>query len=394
MSGPKCGGWRVVPAGQGMSLEEAQRLCAHYLECILEYKDRLIALQKKHPELQISYRIDSIDTTKEAAAADIARELNNRYEIYIRLRGEIERVESIIKSKTDAQVLLDHIVTRTRRRVGNSPSARSDSVKKYGAAASSILESIPANASAEQKAKIEGLLTRMTEAGDDSSAELYLSELRVQARILSRELVDKERREFVQREVDAQTARKLLEELSNLPVDLSDELQTHLIQVASLQSNLTDELELQAREAIKVGEEELASRVIKSSLEELGYEVTGGFETKSVGLNTIFFKNSAWGEHHVRIRLDGHRRDINFDVVRFGDPSAATDRQQMLKDREMEERWCGELPNILSKLEARQLKVSLTRKLPPGQVPVQCLPPERSQKRAATKDKRLERKLP
>jgi hypothetical protein len=80
MSGPKSGTWCVVSEG-GLSVAEAQRVLAHYLDCILACRRQLEDLQRRHPELNIDLRPDTMDPSCAETAEAIAAELNNRYQI-------------------------------------------------------------------------------------------------------------------------------------------------------------------------------------------------------------------------------------------------------------------------------------------------------------------------
>jgi hypothetical protein len=118
-------------------------------------------------------------------------------------------------------------------------------------------------------------------------------------------------------------------------------------------------------------EQSAASVVLAQSLRDLGYEVEDIESTLFVDGGTAHFRRAGWENYFVRLRVDPASRSINFNVVRAsGDADSAERRRQ---DVLAEDRWCAEFPKLMQTLEARGLKLEVTRRLDAGAVPVQVV---------------------
>ena len=117
-----------------------------------------------------------------------------------------------------------------------------------------------------------------------------------------------------------------------------------------------------------------AARVLAGSLQDLGYVVEEISETLFVEGGVVHFSRAGWGDHLVRLRVAAGGGSVNFNVVR-----AVDDGAQALSelDHLAEDRWCAEFPALLRALQARGLRLTVTRHLAPGELPVQQVARER-----------------
>lgn len=104
MSGPKSGNWRVDPHGQGISFTEAKVILRHYFDCIMQYGKQLEVLLRSQPKVKINTWVEDL-AENESNLEKVAAELNNRYEICVRLRDELERTKTIRKMREQAAAL-------------------------------------------------------------------------------------------------------------------------------------------------------------------------------------------------------------------------------------------------------------------------------------------------
>jgi len=166
--------------------------------------------------------------------------------------------------------------------------------------------------------------------------------------------------------------------LASMPEDAPAPLLQALEHVAAGVARLDDDLRNTARGVLdeaaadrEHAEQSAASVVLTQSLRDLGYEVDDIESTLFVDGGTAHFRRAGWENYFVRLRVDTASRSINFNVVRAsGDADSAERRRQ---DALAEDRWCAEFPKLMQTLEARGLRLSVTRRLEAGEVPVQVV---------------------
>ena len=389
MSGPKSGGWHVVPAGQGISAAECQRLLRHYLECILNFRLQLEALQRRHPELQIHVDVDSLPPEAPGSIAAIVTELNNRYEIYIRLRDEVTRVEGLIAARDQAKVMVASLMKERQAKLMQTQHDHAKHLEILKTKAENAYANLDAQTAPERRKEIEASVKMCLETTDMATAELRLTDLLVRVRRGNQEALAEQRRLAAQRDTEAKIARDLLGRCDALGHTIDATLHDNLIRISSGDAAFTETLHSVAEKAITAAEQRFASNVLKESLEQLGYEVQEGFETLFAEGGSSFFQRASWGEHHVRVTVDLKRQRLNLDVVRYGIQVEQT-ADQVLRDKEMEEQWCGEVPGLIDQLAAQGLSIDFTRKLNPGTVALQVISDERL--KPVTTQKQAQRK--
>ena len=371
MSGPKCGSWRVVYGGGGYSARECQRILRHYLECILQFRDRLEALQRRHPELQINTYTDELPSGAPAAVEAIVAELNNRYRIYIRLRDELARVESLIALRERMRPVAAMLDGERATAAQAAPEA------SLAQRARQALEALDARAAPDLRAGFEDRAKACLDAGDPAAAALLLTDLRARIAGENRQIRAAQQQLAERRDRDAADARDWLQRLDRIGATPDSRLQDCLMRVASGEACFGDEVRERAAAFLRQSERSYAGTVLKETLQELGYTPQEGFETLFAEGGANFFQRRAWGPYHVRVSVDPARRQrLNFDVVRAAGPGESATAQK-LRDQDMEQTWCGEVAEVLDTLARRGLAVDLTRRLPAGMVELQEIDAER-----------------
>lgn len=401
MSGPKSGSWRVTPAASAAearaSWEHALKQLRHYRDCILRFRKQLEALQRRHPELKIHYEVDeltNIESLIETNSFDgqrVVEELNNRFEIYIRLRNEIERVEGLVLARANAMELVSKLVAQRVIAREAQEQALTERLALIRGQVEQMLASLDTRTAPEQKTLIEAVARNCLEAETEATASLYLTDLRVKLRRAAREMAAERKRQDERRDQDARTARRFLGRIDALNGSLHTALRQELEQVSSGETMLSEALRNDAEVAMAAAERTYAGDVLRETLERLGYDVQEGFDTLFDQGGETFFQHPSWGEHHVRVSVDTRRARLNFNVVRYGDAEQATD-DQIGRDKEIEESWCDKVPALLSELEGRGVAIDLIKQQAPGAVAVQVieddrLKPNTARKRAAAKGK-------
>lgn len=113
---------------------------------------------------------------------------------------------------------------------------------------------------------------------------------------------------------------------------------------------------------------EATGRLLRSTLQDLGYQVEEVPETLFVTGGVMHFRRPGWGNYLVRLRAESKAGQVNFNVLRAID---STQEEASELDHLAEDRWCAEFPALLKALEAQGLKLQVTRRLEAGEVPVQ-----------------------
>jgi len=84
----------------------------------------------------------------------------------------------------------------------------------------------------------------------------------------------------------------------------------------------------------------------------------------------VHFRRRDWGDYMVRLRVDAATGEANFNVVRAVDAGVS---ERSVLDHIAEDRWCAEFPALLKTLEARGVRLDVTRRLAAGELPVQLV---------------------
>jgi hypothetical protein len=239
--------------------------------------------------------------------------------------------------------------------------------ERFRATAARVLARLDLADGAALPAELEAIAKEIVLAPTLARAEALATELRLAVQQASEA-------QAAQREEAAQ-AKGMLEAL---PEDAPAPLLRALEHVAAGVARLDDALRRTAQSVLdeaaadrERAEQSAAAVVLTESLRDLGYEVEDIEATLFVDGGTAHFRRAGWENYFVRLRVDPASRSVNFNVVRAsGDADSAERRRQ---DVLAEDRWCAEFPKLVQTLEARGLKLTVTRRLDAGAVPVQVV---------------------
>ncbi|HZX32155.1 MAG TPA: hypothetical protein VFF03_12455 [Rhodocyclaceae bacterium] len=116
--------------------------------------------------------------------------------------------------------------------------------------------------------------------------------------------------------------------------------------------------------------QEATATIVEQSLKDLGYQVDEVGDTLFVEGGVVHFRRPGWGDYLVRMRIDAAAGTANFNVIRAVD---AGNNERSVLDHLAEDRWCAEFPALLRALEARGVRLAVTRRLAAGELPVQLV---------------------
>lgn len=215
--------------------------------------------------------------------------------------------------------------------------------------------------------RIESLAREMLHAHDAARAEALAADLRLE--------IQRANQRRQQQKVDAEEATLLLGQLADeLPVELRAELERVAAGVGLLDEPTRTAIRMaveQITAARKLEEQESIALVLEQSLRDLGYDVDDIGQTLFVSGGVVHFQKQAWHNYHVRMRVNTADQTVNFNVVRAQSSGDAAQDKRL--DYMAEDRWCAEFPSLLKTLEARGVKLNVTRLLQAGEVPVQVV---------------------
>jgi len=161
------------------------------------------------------------------------------------------------------------------------------------------------------------------------------------------------------RDNDKTTASKMLEDL---PEDCPPDARKSFQEAADGSSPLTDELQQlyanlkqtqkqreQEQKEVDMKNKELASKVLQSALEEMGYEVGAVNSNLFANGNEAYIRNDQWDEGYcVNLRIVKDR--VHFKAVKEGD----SDREH---DASMERAWKSEFDHVTDRLNEAGIKI-------------------------------------
>lgn len=215
--------------------------------------------------------------------------------------------------------------------------------------------------------RIEHLAREMLCAHDVVRAEALAMNMRLEIQ-----------RTIQQRRQQQADTKEMILLLSQFGDALPDEVRIELEAVAAgvrmldekTRAIVTAALE-EIRKARLEEEQEAISMVLEQSLRDLGYEVDDISQTLFVSGGLVHFQKQSWHNYYVRMRVNPADKTVNFNVVRAQSSGDAVQDKRL--DYLAEDRWCSEVPVLLKTLEARGMKLSITRLLQAGEVPVQVV---------------------
>lgn len=246
-------------------------------------------------------------------------------------------------------------------------SLSSEEIAHYKELSLHLLSRLESAAGEALPIRIESLAREVLHASDTARAEALATDLRLE--------IQRANQRRQQQQADAEEATLLLGQLAD---ELPEELRVALQQVAAGVRLLAQPIRAIAKtalEQIKAArqheEQEAIALVLEQSLRDLGYEVDDIGQTLFVSGGMVHFQKQAWQNYHVRMRVNTAEKSVNFNVVRAQSSGDAAQDKRL--DYLAEDRWCAEFPALLKTLEARGVKLNVTRLLQAGEVPVQVV---------------------
>lgn len=135
-----------------------------------------------------------------------------------------------------------------------------------------------------------------------------------------------------------------------------------------LATELRHQIQRHAESVQKQQLETAKALIVEQTLKDLGYQVEEIGATLFVEGGVVHFRRPGWEDYMVRMRIDAATGTANFNVIRAVD---AGNNERSVRDHIAEDRWCAEFPALLKALEARGMRLEVTRHLGAGELPVQ-----------------------
>lgn len=158
---------------------------------------------------------------------------------------------------------------------------------------------------------------------------------------------------------DAETVRARLGEVADGMLAFEPALRAEAVR-------LVGELQHQA-------EHRYVTDALTAAFEELGYEVSEGFETLTVGDGEAILTRGDWAQHAVKVRMDDARQ-VRMALLRT-EPGVGDEQRRL--DVEREEQWCASFEAARDRLEAAGIHADVRWRVEPGE---QRLPVARSRR--------------
>ena len=234
-------------------------------------------------------------------------------------------------------------------------------------------------------AELERLLAALFEATDERLASGLAFDVEAKLGDMRQQLV-KEKAE----------AQRLLDGLPQSKHAAVAEIQSRLGEVCLGNERMTQELRDSVLETVQLVESEereirvAVSGIVHDALEDLGYEVEPVESTLFVKGGVVHFRKAGWDDgYFVRMRVDGDKENMNFNMVRVTQNADAQD--DLSKDSTMENAWCADFQKVSDTFKSRGVSTKVERHLAAGELPVQkvadkSLNSEHWQKRAEEKN--------
>lgn len=163
----------------------------------------------------------------------------------------------------------------------------------------------------------------------------------------------------------AETVRRALADVADGIRPFDDGLRTEALRLVS-------DLQRQA-------EHQYIAATLRTAFENLGYEVSEGFETLTAQSGDAMLTRGDWAQHAVRVRVDDARQ-VRMVLTRT--EPADSDEQRRL-DLEREEQWCASFDAARERLAEAGIHADVRWRVEPGEqrLPVAERPRSRQQTR-------------
>ena len=360
--------------------EQRERLLALNCHRIADLHRQAERLQARLSRLQgvLAGQAGEAATAQEAIARPVSQDERSWVAYLARLEAAIKSLEAQMSAQAgiNAQALAallseqpdaNQILTAYAQQQAYQNRLSADDIAHYQALSQHLIARLEIPEGTAMPIRIESLAREMLLAHDAAKAEAFATDLRLE--------IQRANQRRKQQQEDAQEAATLLAQLADeIPRELHDALEQVAAGVRLLdeQTRATATAMLEGlKESRQREQQEAVSLVLEQSLRDLGYEVDDIGQTLFVSGGVVHFQKQSWQDYHVRMRVSTEDKTVNFNVVRAqGSGDAAQDKRL---DYLAEDRWCSEFPALLKTLEARGVKLSVTRLLQAGEVPVQVV---------------------
>ncbi|MCP9488008.1 MAG: hypothetical protein MSC30_19390 [Gaiellaceae bacterium MAG52_C11] len=266
--------------------------------------------------------------------------------------------ERDIASQSAAEALAAQRATRAEATTPSSREGREDRAETIAR----VVGRLDVDAPTEARERIDSAAALTLHEASDAVAERALDSLRLDVQQVNE-------RSRMRRKTAVQV-NALRQELADVASPGASMMRRRLDQYEQLGEPLPDSLpgEVQSLRVAAQRDDDraTASRALRSSLTELGYEVGEDFDRLLLERGFADAHQAGWRGYAVRIRSDPSSSSLGFNVVR----GAGDSGRQRARDREVEQSWCADFRQLLDRLDARGVPARLTRQTPAGDVPV------------------------
>ena len=177
-----------------------------------------------------------------------------------------------------------------------------------------------------------------------------------------------------EREKTSAKAQALLDRLTGLEGPDVRRISQDLMRVqrglAPFRPSVDAEVTAVAAAASAEADKRYASRVLVEELEKLGYSTTSGMETVLVQGGELQFSKSELKEYAVCFSVDRGSGEFDVHLTRDAESTETVSSERRLRDRSMEELWCGDLASVLSTADKRGVVARITKREKSGVGPV------------------------
>ncbi len=225
-------------------------------------------------------------------------------------------------------------------------------------------------------------VTEAAEAATNAATHAEAESRLIEVRIRIQEANDRARR----RREDRAAAARFLLELESVPA--ADGLRDRLREVADGAKPFEEDLRAEAVRLVagaqKQAEHRYVAGALREAFEDLGYEVSEGFETLTAQDGEAFLTRGEWAQHAIKVRVDDARQ-VRMALLRT--EPAEGDEQRRL-DVEREEQWCASFDAARERLAEAGIHADVRWRMDQGEkLPVVQRPRTRQQPRTRTRER-------
>ena len=233
----------------------------------------------------------------------------------------------------------------------------------------SILRRLSGDVHPTDRADLKQLATEVMLAEESGRAQTLALELRLRVQTAT------EKAEKIAR--NAERAAQLRVALRGLEGDDVATIASELSQVERKELPLADTLVRRAEEVASAARARMnrnyAAKVIREELERLGYEVEEGFTSLFIEGGQAQARKAQLGDYRVLIGTERATDQLHVQLARLSQRGEALSKQQELRDRDTEEKWCKDFAQVRQALDRRRIATRVVRRVPAGSRPIRIL---------------------